>query len=140
MDIASWQQLAELHLSRSAFRQAAFCYEELVLINPLNFWFQSRLAEIYATIGGLSNLTAARKHAAQSIELNNRTTSNLRAFLTLWAVCNSLNQLKQVKNDPEELELNQRLYTFAHAAIVSHYETNASTPVSDVVCRALLMD
>lgn len=39
-------ELAETYLSVGAYRYAAFCYEELVLLNPMDAIFHSRLADV----------------------------------------------------------------------------------------------
>ena len=67
-DASSWQELANMYLAVNAVKQAAFCYEELILLNPLNFWLHSRLAEMYMTLGGYDRLRDARKHFAKSID------------------------------------------------------------------------
>lgn len=137
MDKASWQQLATLHLSKSNFRQAAFCYEELVLLNPLNFWFHSRLAEIYMTLGGFANTKAARKHLAQSLDLN--PNNNIRALMSLALCTSTLRTMKQVKSNADEAKLNQRLFTFADQSIRSFYEkSDAPTSVKDIVYENLI--
>ncbi|POM67958.1 TPR repeat protein Oca3/ER membrane protein complex Ecm2, partial [Phytophthora palmivora] len=59
-DQAAWTELGETYLSMGTYRYAAFCYEELVLLNPMDAISHSRLADIYSTIGGLDNLLTAR--------------------------------------------------------------------------------
>jgi hypothetical protein len=43
-----WTELGELYLAQGAYRYAAFCYEELVLLNPMDAIFHSRLADVRA--------------------------------------------------------------------------------------------
>jgi hypothetical protein len=41
-----WTELGETYLSMGAYRYAAFCYEELVLLNPMDDISHSRLADV----------------------------------------------------------------------------------------------
>ncbi len=52
-DADSWLQLCDLYLSAQQYRRAAFCMEELILINPMSFLFHVRYAEILLTLGGV---------------------------------------------------------------------------------------
>jgi tetratricopeptide (TPR) repeat protein len=52
-DLQLWEELAEIYLSMSDFSSAAFCYEELLLVNPSMCAYHLRLADIYYSIGTL---------------------------------------------------------------------------------------
>ncbi len=84
-DTEAWLELADLRLSLGQYSQAAFCYEELVLANPLSHVHFLRYAEILYTMGGLENFKLARKYFAHSLELND--VNNTRALWGLCAVC-----------------------------------------------------
>lgn len=45
-----WLELAETYLSMGAYRYAAFCYEELILLNPMDAIFHSRLADVRSLV------------------------------------------------------------------------------------------
>ena len=45
MDV-QWTELGETYLSIGTYRYAAFCYEELVLLNPMDAIYHSRLADV----------------------------------------------------------------------------------------------
>lgn len=36
-DVESWFELAEIYLAELEYEKAAFCFEELILLNPANF-------------------------------------------------------------------------------------------------------
>ena len=58
-------------------KKALYCQEEIVLADPHNYQNHNRYADILYTIGGETNVRTARRHFAQSIELN--PENNLRA-------------------------------------------------------------
>ena len=59
-DASAWQELANLYISLSKYDSAAFCFEELILSDPMNHMKHCRLAEIYYTMGR-EHYAAARK-------------------------------------------------------------------------------
>ena len=78
-DAESWWELAEIYLGENEYEKAAFCFEELIIINPHNplvhqvncvFYKvqvktqNKRYAETKATIGGFENLKVAKKYFA----------------------------------------------------------------------------
>ena len=76
-DVAAWNTMAEVCLSVSDFTGAAYCYEEVILGQPLDSNIHCKLGEVYCTAGGLSNTKLARKHLAQAVQLD---PNNLRAW------------------------------------------------------------
>lgn len=90
-DFEAWRDLAELYLSLSMVRQAAFCQEELLLSSPANPIYNLQYAEILYTLGGMENLKAARSYYAAAIEYS--AGENVRA---LWGVCLVDAALKQL--------------------------------------------
>ncbi|KAK2095399.1 hypothetical protein P7K49_026815 [Saguinus oedipus] len=63
------------------YAKAAFCLEELMMINPHNHLYCQQYAEVKYTQGGLENLELSRKYFAQALKLNNR---NMRALFGLY--------------------------------------------------------
>lgn len=45
-DIEAWQELSELYLFCAMYKQAAFCYEEMILSAPTNHLFALKYAEV----------------------------------------------------------------------------------------------
>lgn len=77
--------MAQLRMSLCDFKGAAYALEQVILGSPLDSEMHCLLAEVYATIGGLTNLILARKHMCQALELNG---SNVRAQFGLVSVAN----------------------------------------------------
>ncbi|GLC49266.1 hypothetical protein PLESTB_000200500 [Pleodorina starrii] len=65
------------------YRQAAFCYEELLMHVPGNSSFYVRYADILYTIGGPTNYKTARSYYAKAIELT--AGGSLRALFGVLA-------------------------------------------------------
>ncbi|CAK4086263.1 unnamed protein product [Aphanomyces euteiches] len=128
-DAGSWIELAELYLAGGNYVKAAFCFEELILTNPLSAFYHERLAEIYITIGGVDNLKLARKHLAHSIELND--TNNARALMALIMCTSTLASLK-LKVEKEEKDLNKRLHQLAVSKLHTAYNQNATEEVVSI--------
>jgi tetratricopeptide (TPR) repeat protein len=78
-----WHELADLYLSVGQYKYAAFCYEDLLLSDPMSYLLHCRLAEILYTIGGSENYLAARKYFSQSLHLKK---NNPRALFGLEMV------------------------------------------------------
>lgn len=76
-DASAWMELAAVCASLGDYEGAAQAMEEVVLVSPLDSEVHCTLAEYYVTSG---NYKAARKHFAQSLELNSK---NLRAVYGL---------------------------------------------------------
>ena len=96
-DISSWQELAEIYLLLKDFRAAAFCYEELVLLDPQNPFNHSRLGDIYYTIGGAEGAFRARKHYTFSLNLL-CPKLNPQALKGLEASCSVLEKIYKADN------------------------------------------
>ncbi|ETV90766.1 hypothetical protein H310_14504 [Aphanomyces invadans] len=133
-DAGAWSELADLHVSAGNYAKAAFCFEELILTNPLNAFFHERLAEIYITIGGYDNLKVARKHLAHSLELND--SNNARALMALVVCTSNLAALK-TRADKDDRDLNLRLHQFALTKLNGAYGSQACSDVASVAQEVL---
>jgi len=86
-DTDAWLQLCDLYLSQQQYRRAAFCMEELILLNPMAHMYHVRYGEILYTLGapergGNAELVrTARKYFAHALEL--KPKGNLRALYGL---------------------------------------------------------
>uniref|UniRef100_A0AAX7UJ85 ER membrane protein complex subunit 2 n=1 Tax=Astatotilapia calliptera TaxID=8154 RepID=A0AAX7UJ85_ASTCA len=80
-DQEAWHELSELYINEHDYGKAAFCLEELMMINPHNHLYCEQYAEVKYTQGGLENLELSRKYFAQALRLNNR---NMRALFGLY--------------------------------------------------------
>ncbi|EFA80030.1 hypothetical protein PPL_06851 [Heterostelium album PN500] len=99
-DFEAWLELASLHIRLLSYRNAAFCYEELILIQPINHVLYSKYADIIYSIGGADNYIVALKYYTHSLELNisnepnnSYPPTNLSSIygiiMSMYAYCNS---------------------------------------------------
>ncbi|CAH0476852.1 unnamed protein product [Peronospora belbahrii] len=135
-DQAAWTELGETYLSMGTYRYATFCYEELVLLNPMDAIFHSRLADIYSTIGGLDNLLKARKHYAHSLELNKK--QNLRACFALVTCTKAIALQRGYRADQDDDGLNERLQKFALDYIQDIYAVQSSSDLAEIAETTLM--
>lgn len=79
-DAEAWLEMAECHLSQGNCAQAAFCYEELVLLYPGNPAAHARLAECMS--GTLAASSTLREHAegqsSDAVEQRRKQKDRLR--------------------------------------------------------------
>lgn len=67
-DQAAWKVLAEMQASQGNYREACFCFEELVMLSPGTAHYHCRLAECLASTGLPADREAARRHASVAVE------------------------------------------------------------------------
>lgn len=79
-DSEGWAELCNLYLSQHLYEQAAFCCEELVILQPANHIWYLKYAEILYTV---NNFPLALKHYCKVLEL---CTDNVRALYGLQLV------------------------------------------------------
>ncbi|KYQ90805.1 hypothetical protein DLAC_09446 [Tieghemostelium lacteum] len=70
VDFEAWLELSSLHLRLLAYKNAQFCYEEIILNAPINYIFYVKYAEITYSLGGSDNYILALKYFTHSLELN----------------------------------------------------------------------
>ncbi|KAL3900983.1 MAG: hypothetical protein SGARI_006139 [Bacillariaceae sp.] len=122
-DVSGWYEMAQLRMSLADFKSAAYALEQVVLGSPLDANLHRELAEVYATVGGLENTKLARKHMAQSLELD---PSNIRAQLGLVSVANqyleeSAGAGKKQADEHEKL-VAKELVKFGAAEVLKSYK------------------
>ncbi|KAL6519613.1 hypothetical protein OROMI_032889, partial [Orobanche minor] len=81
-DHDAWRELAEIYVALRMYKQAAYCYEELILSQPTIPLYHLAYADVLYTLGGLENLNAAKKYYAAAIDLT--CGKNVRA---LFGIC-----------------------------------------------------
>ncbi|KZV54414.1 ER membrane protein complex subunit 2-like [Dorcoceras hygrometricum] len=104
-DHEAWRELAETYVSLQMYKQAAFCYEELILAQPTVPLYHLAYADVLYTIGGLENLQAAKKYYAAAIDLTGG--KNVRALFGMCLCASAIGHLAKGRNkeDKESLEL-----------------------------------
>ena len=122
-DTSSWQELAEMYLLLKDFKAAAFCYEELVLLDPQNPFNHSRLGDIYYTIGGAEGALRARKHYTFSLSLlsphlNPRALKGLKASSAMLEMVYNQSTSEEAGADSNEAKearaVNKELLAWAN--------------------------
>jgi tetratricopeptide (TPR) repeat protein len=90
-DLEAWEELCDIYLAMQHFVQAAFCYEEILLMNPDNFWVVLKYGEIVYSIGGPEKMVLARKYFIEALILNKKC---VRAMWALWQCCSNIAGVK----------------------------------------------
>jgi len=81
-DQDAWLELASIYIAACEYKFAAFCYEDLILIQPYNWMYHVKYAELLYTMGGSESIEYAKKAFMQAYEL--KPKNNPRA---LYGVC-----------------------------------------------------
>ena len=100
-DISSWIEMGEIYVSLCDCEAAAFCFEEIILLQPNCAQYHSRLAEIYYTNGQFDSLLKARSHYSMALNLQTVGSGNTRALYGLILTCR---KLKPMIEDEKEKE------------------------------------
>lgn len=129
-DFEAWLELADLYLEQCMYQNAGFCFEELIVLQPQNYFLYVKYGEILATLGGVDNLLLARKQFSFSLELS--SNNNLRAWWGLVTTANALTNCKGIS--AKDLKLSVDLYDLAASKIS---EQSKSTKNFEHVTAAL---
>lgn len=137
-DAEVWQELMELYMLTGSYREAAFCCEELILVNAQDYLSHQLYAELQFTLGNngkdSETLRLARKYFAQSLVL--KPEGNARA---LWGVATtafalgSMRSTKELKGEAS----NADLHAHAAARLQQLYATDAPEGMAELVGRVL---
>lgn len=125
-DHDAWRELAELYISLQMYKQAVFCYEELILSQPTVPLNHLAYADVLYTLGGLENLQTAKKYYASTIDLTGG--KNTRALFGICLCTSAIAQLTRGRNkdDKEGTELQ----SLAAAALEKDYKQRAPQKLS----------
>ncbi|KAI9076587.1 hypothetical protein K1719_024922 [Acacia pycnantha] len=99
-DHDAWRELAELYVSLQMYKQAAFCYEELIISQPTGPLFHLAYADVLYTLGGLENLQTAKKYYASAIDLTGG--KNTRALFGICLCTSAIAQLTKGKSKEDK--------------------------------------
>ena len=91
-EIDAWHELANIYQTMQQYTRAAFCYEELLLARPHDYWINLKYAEMLYSVGGLENLVNARKYLTHCIILNPTCP---KAHWGLIQCCFAINRIRQ---------------------------------------------
>jgi tetratricopeptide (TPR) repeat protein len=109
-DQSAWLELAKLYAEQHRYKQALFCYEELIALNHQNPQNHIRYAEMLYTEGVASKngdlLITSRKYFAQALDLKIR--NNIRALYGLCSAAQAVHACKTVDQEAQgENAVNQ---------------------------------
>ncbi|KAM7476910.1 hypothetical protein LguiB_024153 [Lonicera macranthoides] len=121
-DHDAWRELAEIYVSLQMYKQAVFCYEELILSQPMSPIYHLAYADVLYTLGGLENLQTAKKYYASTIELTGG--KNTRALFGVCLCTSAIAQLTKGRNK-EEKESSE-LQSLAAIALEKDYKRRSS--------------
>ncbi|VVA96494.1 unnamed protein product [Arabis nemorensis] len=127
-DHDAWRELAEIYVSLQMYKQAAFCYEELILSQPTLPLYHLAYADVLYTIGGLENLIAARKYYAATIDLTGGKST--RALLGICLCGSAIAQLSRGRNKEDKDMAAPELQTLAATALEKEYRLKAPAKLS----------
>ncbi|XP_065852984.1 uncharacterized protein [Euphorbia lathyris] len=122
-DSDAWRELAEIYVSLQMYKQAAFCYEELILSQPTVPLFHLAYADVLYTLGGLENLQAAKKYYSSTIDLTGG--KNTRALFGICLCTSAITQITKGRN--KEDKDSPDLQSLATAALEKDYKQRASS-------------
>ncbi|KAH7849106.1 hypothetical protein Vadar_013062 [Vaccinium darrowii] len=127
-DQDAWRELAEIYVSLQMYKQAAFCYEELILSQPTNPLYHLAYADVLYTLGGLENLQSAKKYYASATDLTGGR--NTRALFGICLCTHAIGQLMKGRNkdDKDSTELQ----SLAAKALEKDYKLIAPTKLSSL--------
>ena len=116
-DPSAWLELANLYTEIHRYKQALFCLEELISINPNNYQNHIRYSELLFTEGVATKssemLIMSRKYFAQALDL--RIVNNIRALYGLCGAAQAVHACKGV--DKEALAENEDVYAWGVEAL-----------------------
>ena len=139
VDEEAWLELCDIYLNRQNFAKAQYCYEEILAVNPLNYQYNIRYAEILysqavATQMNQNTLELARKYFSHGLVLIDSTKERhvnnnvVRALFGLVKTCKAIRS-HQHKNDKLDNK-NTQMIEIAEKRIKDIYSKNTDMEVN----------
>lgn len=126
-DHDAWRELAEIYVSLQMYKQAAFCYEELILSQPMIPLYHLAYADVLYTLGGLDNIQTAKKYYASTIDLTGG--KNTRALYGICLCTSAIGQLTKGRGK-EDKERSDQLQYLSSKALEDDYKQRSSEKLS----------
>ncbi|GAA0156497.1 chaperone [Lithospermum erythrorhizon] len=120
-DHEAWRELAEIYVSLQMYKQAAFCYEELILSQPTIPLYHLAYADVLYTLGGLENIQTAKKYYASTIDLTGG--KNIKAIFGICLCTSAIGHLSKGRN--KEDKENSELQSLSVVALEKEYKQKA---------------
>jgi len=147
-DASAWAEMSKICAEVGDYAGAVYAGEEVVLSSPLNSEAHCTLGEWYATVGGTENLKLAKKHLAQSLELD---PGNLRATFALVSTAESYledaetesggtGRKKKKRNvfDDEDLEITKEIHKFGVERLSKLYKGTSMSGLMEKLCGEIV--
>ena len=125
-DHEAWSELCDLYLIEHDYTKAAFCAEELLLINPHNHLNHERYASIRYSQGDYDK---ARTYYFSALKIN---PANIRALYGIMLTAINLSIKTSSSSNPKAQNLNENNHIFieqiqwTREQIVQKYRENIS--------------
>ena len=111
-ELEGWQELALVYHETGNIQKAAYCYEELMMLNPRNDHYFVRLGELLYSLAGAQNLRNAKDYFCYVVA---RDDKNYRALWCLNRVCRALLTEHETSDKLKSLfDVAVRFYTGFH--------------------------
>jgi len=128
MDRDAWEELAEIYLKLQMYKQAAHCYEELLLLAPTQLTYHLRYADTLYTMGTAQDVALAKMYYTHAVEASHGTS--IRA---LYGVCLCCSHPKLRKGGGGD---DNSIGALSAKALIKFY-TNADSPLVPFVKSVL---
>ncbi|GAA0138249.1 chaperone [Lithospermum erythrorhizon] len=134
-DHEAWRELAEIYVSLQMYKQAAFCYEELILSQPTIPLYHLAYADVLYTLGGLENIQTAKKYYASTIDLTGG--KNIRAIFGICLCTSAIGHLSKGRNKE-----SSELQSLSVVALEKEYKQKSpnKTALLSVALRSLKLN
>jgi len=140
-DVGAWKEMGRSCLDVGDYDGAIFCWEELVLSQPLDSTLHCELGELYATLGGVKNLLRARKHLAQALDLDPEYS---RALFSLFGVVSSHMELVVIGKgeskahfEEHDFEVAKALFKFCFRKVSNRWKGSKHSRTSKAMMKVL---
>lgn len=96
-DTNCWFELAEIYTACMNFTKAAYCFEEILVLKPLNYIYNLKYAEMLYSWGGGENLLLARKYFSKAVFLNDNSKNGTSESKSVRAIFGLLETWKRIE-------------------------------------------
>ncbi|GAX84373.1 hypothetical protein CEUSTIGMA_g11795.t1 [Chlamydomonas eustigma] len=117
-DREAWEELAELYLELLMYKQALFCFEELLMFNPLNPQYLVAYADVLYTIG---SFRLARSYYSKAVEAS--LGSSNRALFGILACYANITEKVSLQDSKTRAQIE--LPDLSAQALIKLYRQNA---------------
>mmetsp|Transcript_40376 Transcript_40376/g.39923 ORF Transcript_40376/g.39923 Transcript_40376/m.39923 type:complete len:137 (+) Transcript_40376:371-781(+) len=131
-DTQIWFELSDIYLAHMNYKQAAYCFEEILVQKPTNYLYNLKYGEILYSIGGGENLILARKYFSKAIALNDKSTgstnNSVKAIWSLLETCKKLESMGRKYKD----EVNEELIEMCKEKLTKAYSKESKFDIEEL--------